>query len=111
MYFGPPATSMRYFISLGHPPAPLVSPAESMLELSNTNFGSTDSVEYRAIAICEAWDASFELKLLLDTLIERDDASVEVIHARGPAKAGRIMKPFILLHRMAIVRGSYTSLC
>ena len=105
VYYGPPANSMRYFVSLGHPPPPLLSPAEFMLELSNTNFGSTSSIQYRVDVLCDAWDASLEQKLLLDKLITRDenDPSASDFEIRRGGHTGKLMKPFILLHRMAIV--------
>jgi len=105
VYYGPPANSMRYFISLGHPPPPLLSPAEFMLELSNANFDSTSSIQYRVDVLCDAWDASLEHKLLLDKLITRDenDPSASDFEIRRRGDTGKLVKPFILLHRMAIV--------
>jgi ABC-type multidrug transport system ATPase subunit len=105
VYYGPPANSIRYFISLGHPPPALLSPAEFMLELSNTNFhfNGRSSID-QVTMLCQAWDASLEHKLLLDKLIPTGEEGPESnlkIH-RG-AGTTRIMKPFILLHRMAIV--------
>ena len=105
IYYGPPANSMRYFISLGCPPPPLLSPAEFMLELSNTNFdNSTDALDVVDV-LCEAWGNSLECRLLLDKIVavRPEDPQEANFQIRRGATTGRIMKPFILLHRMAIV--------
>jgi hypothetical protein len=105
VYYGPPANSMRYFISLGHPPPPLLSPAEFMLELSNTNFTGAGraSIHDRVALLCNAWDDSIERKILLDKVVPRDGEEYPDFQIRRGAATGHLMKPFILLHRMAIV--------
>jgi hypothetical protein len=105
IYHGPPANSMRYFISLGYPPPPLLSPAEFMLELANTNFTSAGRVSIvdRVALLCKAWDDSLERKLLLDKVVPRDGEEELDLQIRRGADTGQLMKPFILLHRMAIV--------
>jgi hypothetical protein len=42
VYYGPPGDSIRYFESQGYPPSPLMSPAEFMLELTNSDFANGD---------------------------------------------------------------------
>jgi hypothetical protein len=105
VYYGPPANSMRYFISLGHPPPPLLSPAEFMLELANTNFTSAGrfSIVDRVALLCKAWDDSLERKILLDKVVPRDGEEEVDLQIRRGADTSQLMKPFILLHRMAIV--------
>lgn len=105
VYYGPPANSMRYFISLGHPPPPLLSPAEFMLELANTNFTSAGrfSIVDRVALLCKAWDDSLERKILLDKVVPRDGEEEMDLQIRRGADTSQLMKPFILLHRMAIV--------
>src|SRR6266496_1230230 len=64
VYYGSPANTTHYFAALGHPAPPMLSPAEFMLELTNTDFDSQNNHEYRVTTLCEAWDSSLQCKIL-----------------------------------------------
>jgi ABC-type multidrug transport system ATPase subunit len=108
VYFGPPQDSIRYFSSLGHPPSPLMSPAEFMLELTNTDFLHSASHDQlgRRDSLIEGWKVSAERKLLDDSMAasESDDDSFTLSGdlPRGYPRSLPI-QCFILFHRMVLV--------
>lgn len=106
VYSGPPATSSQYFTSLGHPPKPFMSPAESMLDLINIDFARDGHEESRLENLVSAWDASSERRLLIET-IERGEHDNEIFTLAGPVPKGYprnlFMQTWIQLHRMALV--------
>src|SRR5271154_5855524 len=109
MYYGPPSNSIRYFRSLGHPPPPLLSPAEFMLDLTNTDFDrrySQLSAGFRLETLIHGWEMSIDRKLLEDQIVTRESkddtpAASEVVKS-GYAR-NSVMQSLILLHRMALV--------
>ena len=104
VYYGPPANSMRYFRTLGHPPPPMLSPAEFMLELTNTDFDKRDSQSYRLKTLLEAWNASLEYKLLQDNLIMRGIETEPDFHIpKGVGTRNVVVHSLTLCHRMLIV--------
>jgi len=118
VYYGPPVTSMRYFTSLGYPPPPMLSPAEFMLELTNTDFDKRNSLSFRIETLFEAWNGSLECTLLHDKLIMNIDAlknanaqikvveeveKVDTTVKRGTSTRNFFMQSVTLFHRMIIV--------
>src|ERR1700745_1906088 len=70
IYFGPPSASNHYFTSRGYPPNPMMSPADSMLELTNVDFVRDDDQDSRLNSLVDGWQASHEHKLLLDSIAQ-----------------------------------------
>src|SRR5436190_13648005 len=68
IYFGPPRGSTQYLNELGHPPEPLMSPAESILHLVNEEFGREENEQNRVDALAKAWEESSQRKCLLDKI-------------------------------------------
>ena len=103
VYYGPPGDSIRYFESQGYPPSPLMSPAEYMLELTNSDFADGDQGR-RVESLVHAWERSPQNPLLSVTLSERignwsfTDSSLPPRYGRNIAT-----QTLILLHRMALV--------
>lgn len=108
MYYGPPGNSVRYFRSLGHPPPPLLSPTEFMLDLTNTDFDrrySALSSGFRIETLIHGWEMSIDRKLLEDQIVTReskDDTFATSVVKSGYAR-NLVMQSFILLQRMALV--------
>lgn len=108
VFFGPPHDSARYFSSLGHPPPPMISPAEFMLELTNTDFLHSASHDQlgRRDNLVEKWNASAERKLLEDSIAAAEsDDDLFTISGNLPRGYPRSlpMQCFILFHRMILV--------
>ena len=107
IYFGPPSNSIRYFRALGHPPPTMMSPAEFMLELTNTDFSrrfSLATMGYRLETLVSGWEMSLERKLLDDQLVPRetkDEETPDLPKNRSPRSLP--MQSWILLQRMAVV--------
>lgn len=106
VYFGPPSASQQYFESLGYPRDAFLSPAESMLQLVNTDFGSADECKERMDQLVSAWTGSSECRLLLEAIQPREMtsevANIAVNLPKGypqplPAQVG------IQLHRLFLV--------
>lgn len=103
VYYGPPGDSIRYFESQGYPPSPMMSPAEFMLELTNSDFANDDQGDRLEILI-NGWEISPQKTLLSAALSERienwslTDSSLSPQYARNMA-----MQTLILFHRMALV--------
>jgi|SRR5271156_413693 len=121
VYYGPPVNSMRYFTSLGYPPPPMLSPAEFMLGLTNTDFDKRNSLAFRIETLFEAWSGSLECTLLHDKLIMNPNAmkksagsQIHIIEdveksdnsqiRRGASTRNFFMQSLTLFHRMIIVR-------
>lgn len=109
VYFGPPTRSSKYFTDLGHPPQPFMSPAESMLQLINTDFAAEEKDVTRLEKLVDAWQASPE-KRQLDDSIERGQHDNEVFTMSGLVLKGYprnlAMQTVIQLHRMGLVNYS-----
>lgn len=107
VYYGPPGNSVRYFRSLGSPPPPMMSPAEYMLELTNTDFDRRRSIitaGFLLETLLQGWSMSIERKLLEDQIVAREakeDWPLEFASSRS--SRNMLMQSFILLHRMALV--------
>jgi hypothetical protein len=106
VYFGPPNASQQYFESLGYPRDAFLSPAESMLQLVNTDFGSEDECKERLDQPVSAWNGSTECRLLREAIRPREAtaevADIAVNLPKGypqslPAQVG------IQLHRLFLV--------
>lgn len=107
LYYGPPGDSPRYFQSLGFAPPPMVSPAEFMLDLTNTDFRRDSQQLSHLNNLFHRWSQSLENKLL-DTRIETNNknrsGSISAIKQRAPELARSLpMQSLILFHRMALV--------
>jgi len=105
-YFGPPGDSIRYFKSLGYPEPQLMSPAEFMLELANTDFVAEDQRESRLDHLVRGWGASRERRLMNYeiSLSERNTESLSVTEDMAPGYPRTLtMQSLILLHRIALV--------
>jgi ABC-type multidrug transport system ATPase subunit len=105
VYYGPPDHSTRYFTSLGYPPVAMMSPAEWMLELTNTDFLTEDDQDNRLSHLLEGWGRSPERNLLGDSLIVSESSEPFSLgkqsyhgHPRSVA-----MQTWILFHRVALV--------
>src|SRR5271155_2920187 len=105
-YFGPPGDSIRYFKSLGYQEPRLMSPAEFMLELSNTDFVRQEERESRLDHLVRGWGASRERRLMNYeiSLIERNTDALTISEEKlqGYPRA-LTMQSLILLHRIALV--------
>jgi ABC-type multidrug transport system ATPase subunit len=105
VYYGPPGDSISYFESQGYPPSPMMSPAEFMLELTNTDFsrGSDQGGSQVLDALLHGWETSSQRGLLTDGLAERshDQLTFDGSLRRYPRNLA--MQSLILLHRMALV--------
>lgn len=106
VYYGPPSVSTQYFTALGHPPQPFMSPAESMLELTNVDFAREENQANRLASLVTSWDESRELQLLKEN-IERGEKNAEIFTLAEPLVNGYprnlFMQTWIQLHRMALV--------
>ena len=105
VYYGRPADSLRYFTSLGYPPPAMLSPAEYMLQLVNTDFNQRDSTIFKLDALFDSWNASHECMLLNANLITTRGAEEEPQSSirRGVTGRNLIMQSLTLFHRMIIV--------
>lgn len=108
VYFGPPSNSIRYFRALGQPPPTLMSPAEFMLELTNTDFSrrfSLATVGNRLETLISGWEMSLERKLLDDQLVRRETKDVGHVAELPKVRSSRSMpmQSWIILQRMAVV--------
>jgi ABC-type multidrug transport system ATPase subunit len=103
MYYGPPANSIRYFRSLGHPPPPLLSPAEFMLELTNTDFDHRNSQGFLLATLKSGWETSLDKKLLEDHLNIREREVSVFPRVRAVQSRSLMMQSYFLLQRMAVV--------
>ena len=103
VYYGPPGDSIRYFESQGYSPSTLMSPAEFMLELTNSDFANGDQGG-RLETLINEWETSPQKTLLSARLSERignwsfTDSNLSPRYARNLA-----MQTLILFHRMALV--------
>jgi len=106
VYFGPPSASQQYFESLGYPRDAFLSPAESMLQLVNTDFESDDECNERLDKLVAAWNESGENRLLLEATQEREatadvtDLAVKI--TKGYPRSIH-MQIWIQLHRAFLV--------
>jgi ABC-type multidrug transport system ATPase subunit len=109
VYFGPPTRVTDYFTDLGHPPQPFMSPAESMLQLINTDFATEDDDVTRLDTLVETWKAGPE-KRQLDENIECGNNDNEAFTMSGLVLKGYprnlAMQTFVQLHRMGLVNYS-----
>jgi ABC-type multidrug transport system ATPase subunit len=108
VYFGPPSNSIRYFRALGQPPPTMMSPAEFMLELTNTDFSrrfSLATMGYRLETLVSGWEMSLERKLLDDQLVPRENKNEEDVTQLPKDRYSRSlpMQSWIILQRMAVV--------
>jgi ABC-type multidrug transport system ATPase subunit len=105
-YYGPPGDSIRYFKSLGYPDPTLMSPAEFMLELTNTDFIEVDQRRSRLDHLIRGWGASRERRLL-NYEISLSEQTTDVVSISEDKYMGYprtlTMQSWILLHRMALV--------
>ena len=108
LYYGPPNDSVRYFQSLGVPPPPMVSPAEFMLDLANTDFRSDSQHISRLNSLFQKWDQSQENRLL-ESGIEAAQNRERLVTVSATKQRRSRFAPslpwasLILLHRMALV--------
>ena len=112
-YFGPPGDSIRYFKSLGYPEPQLMSPAEFMLELANTDFVREEERTSRLDHLIVGWGASRERRLMNYeiSLCERNSDALTISEDRLRGYPRTLtMQSLILLHRIALVlRSAETS--
>ena len=111
-YHGPPKDVVSYFSALGFPSPPMLSPAEFMLELTNTDFSRDDDVESRFSTLAEAWETSLQRKLTHNE-ISHERAAIEEkfeVHSLSDNiltnltyPRTTLMQVWIQLHRMMIV--------
>jgi ABC-type multidrug transport system ATPase subunit len=106
VYYGPPNMSTQYFTALGHPPQPFMSPAESMLDLTNVDFARDENQDNRLAGLVTSWEESRELQLLKEN-IERGEKNAEIFALAEPLVYGYprnlFMQTWIQFHRMALV--------
>jgi len=105
-YFGPPGDSIRYFKSLGYPEPQLMSPAEFMLELSNTDFIREEDRPARLDHLVRGWGASRERRLMNYeiSIIERNSDALTVSEDKFQGYPRNLaMQSVILLHRITLV--------
>ena len=105
-YFGPPGDSIRYFKSLGFAEPQLQSPAEFMLELSNTDFVREEERTNRLNQLVVGWGASRERRLMNYeiSLCEQNTETLSMSEEKaGGYPRSLTMQTLILLHRMALV--------
>lgn len=108
LYYGPPDSSPRYFESLGFLSPPMVSLAEFMLDLANTDFRRESQQISRLSSLSHRWSQSFE-KRNLDSRIEATKNKDRpggryAMKQNGSGFARSLpMQSLILLHRMALV--------
>jgi ABC-type multidrug transport system ATPase subunit len=105
VYYGPPGDSISYFESQGCPPSPMMSPAEFMLELTNTDFshGSDQGGSQVLDALLHVWETSAQRGLLNDRLAERSHDRLTFDGSLRRYPRNLAMQSLILLHRMALV--------
>jgi len=106
-YFGPPGDSIRYFKSLGYLEPQLMSPAEFMLELCNTDFVRQDERESRLDHLVRGWGASRERRLMNYeiSIIERNSDALTISEEKFQGCPRTLpMQSWILLHRLALVQ-------
>lgn len=105
VYYGPPEDSISYFESQGYPPSPMMSPAEFMLELTNTDFShSTGHGGSQVLdALLHGWETSTQRGLLTDRLAERGHDQLTFHDSLRRYPRNLAMQSLILLHRMALV--------
>ena len=103
VYYGPPGDSIHYFEAKGYPPSPLMSPAEFMLELTNSDFANGDQAG-RLKTLINEWETSPQKTLLLASLSERIGNGFSAGSDLSPRYARNLaMQTLILCHRMALV--------
>jgi hypothetical protein len=108
VYYGPPTGSTAYFTSLGFPPSPMMSSAEFMLELTNTDFCRPEDTDprVRLNRLVDAWTASGEYKGLNHGIVRAegrgDVFTLDREVVRGYPR-NLFMQSLILIHRMALV--------
>jgi ABC-type multidrug transport system ATPase subunit len=108
VYFGPPSNSVRYFRALGQPPPAMMSPAEFMLELTNTDFSrrfSLTTMGYRLESLVSGWEMSLERKILDDQLVPLETKDEVQVAELPKIRYSRSlpMQSWIILQRMAVV--------
>lgn len=104
VYFGPPGDSTAFFTAQGYLPSPYMSPAESMLELTNTDFVRGDDPAARLDSLVKGWEDSTERRLLADS-IDQGERRGEVFtleHLSRGYPRNLAVQTWILFHRMAL---------
>src|SRR5262245_35745867 len=109
-YYGPPESSVDYFVSKGHKLPPMRSPAEFMLELTNFDFMRDQNRSERLANLVELWNSSFERKQLENDVLmsRRIDEQLSITDGSNGSPPNLMMQTLILLHRMALVRPKNT---
>src|SRR5436190_15831074 len=105
VYCGPPMKSTDYFKSNNYPPPPFISPAEFMIELTNTDFVRDGIGKERHLALVPYWESSTEKRLLDETLTLAHSHHVDFTaqNLRRGYQRNVAMQVLILIHRMALV--------
>jgi len=101
-YFGSPERSIEYFSSLSYNPPPLVSPAEFMLDLINTDFVRQDQSS-RLESLIKSWQVSPQRKRLDQIIASNRLETVESGSKRWSNYPRNLFAQcWILLHRMTL---------